>query len=100
MDFTSTVNTVNDMADGKRVTLTATTREIVPDQVQRRLLESRVRARAMLAAGFAKEGFFRDLNFQLKAPELERRTEILSRDSVGANSYRYEVMVKSGPVLG
>lgn len=99
MDFTSTVNTVNDVYNGKRVTLTASTKEVVPDQISRRLLESRVRARAMLAAGFAKEGFFRDLNFRLEAPKLERRTEILSKDKVGPHSYRYEVRVNAGPIL-
>lgn len=98
-NLTGTVNTVDDVVDGKMVTLTITSIGPVPDEISERAREARARARALVGAGFADEGYIRDLNFRLKTPELRRRTEILGSDQVGDNSYRYEVKVNSGPIL-
>lgn len=94
-----TVNNVTDGVDSKRVTLTATGLLPTDNQVQRMLMENRARARALVAAGFAENGFLRDFNPQLSSPKLKRRTEVLSRDQVGQDAFRYEIEVESGPLL-
>lgn len=89
-----TVTVVTGLNEGKRVSVTIPTAGI-SDTVA----ENRARARAMVAAGFAKEGFLRKLNIQLSAPKLERRTEIVDRFEVGDNETNYTVQVRPGVIL-
>lgn len=100
MDFLVTVNSSRNTADGKLVIATVSSKGVLPDQMARRRMEAQVRAKALAYAGFAKDGFLRNLNLQLETPRLERRTEIIGRDEVGDKVYRYEVEVKDGPLLG
>lgn len=91
---------VVDIADGKRVTVEVNTVNTEPMKNIERIRDNRARARALVAAGFAKEGFIRNLDFQLNLPRIERRTEILSKEQIDEDLWSYTIKVRSGIILG
>lgn len=63
------------------------------------LREAKARARALVVAGFADEGFVRNANLALEVPDLERRTEIVDERKVSEDGYSYTIRVRPGVVL-
>lgn len=61
-------------------------------------LDNRARARALVASGLASEGFLRDPDVAIDAPEATRKTKILSKNKMG-NAFKYTIMVRGGVVL-
>lgn len=97
MSYFGEVQNVQSLHDGKRVKL-AITKADITGEMGETLTETRARARAMVAAGFAKEGFLRQPNLAMELPRLERRTEIENKKRAGKDRL-YSVKVKGGPIL-
>lgn len=91
------VTNVVDTSDGKRVTVEV---RVLNSDVLDTVRDNRARARALVGAGFAKEGFIRNLDFELQLPRLERRTEIISKDKIGDDLWSYTIKVRSGVIFG
>lgn len=91
---------VVDLRDGKRVTVEVRTLNVDMIENLELFRDNRARARAMIAAGFAEEGFIRNLNLRLQAPEIDRRTEIIDKEKIDDDLWSYTIKVRSGIVLG
>lgn len=91
---------VEDLRDGKRATVEV--KVLKPDILDDRdidaelIRDNRARARALVGAGFAQDGFIRNLDFHLQLPRLERRTEIISKEKIGDDLWSYTIKVRSG----
>lgn len=93
------VTNVTDLDEGKRVTVEIRATDLSIDRMRTSLTDVRARARAMVGAGFAKEGFARTRDLGLEAPRIERRTEIVDKTRIGDNLWSYTIIVKPGVVL-
>lgn len=94
-----TATVVTDLDEGKRVSVSIKSAEQVPESMQERLTETRARARALIAAGFAEEGFIRNRDLAVDVPQIERRTEIVDKFQTGDNEWNYTINVRPGVVL-
>lgn len=85
--------------DGTRVTNVDIGTPVMSGGMAKKLREARARARALATAGFASDGFVRNMNLALQVPDLERRTEIVDERKVSDDAYNYTIRVRPGPVL-
>lgn len=95
---------VTDLRDGKRVTVEV--KVLKPDILEdmdinaELFRDNRARARALVGAGFAQDGFIRNLDFHLQLPRLKRRTEIISKEQLNDDLWSYTIKVRSGIIFG
>jgi hypothetical protein len=97
MTYFGELQLVQDLQDGKRVKLAIKKADMTGD-IGETLTDTRARARAMVAAGFAEEGFLRKPDLAMKLPRLERRTDIENKKKAGSERV-YSIRVRGGVVL-
>lgn len=94
------VTSVRDLDEGKMVTVELRTPRVGPStNVEERIRDFRARARALVGAGFAKEGFLRKADLELDAPKLRRRTDIVSKKEIEEGLWSYDIRVRPGVIL-
>jgi len=103
VDPDAAINSIRDAPQGKLVDLTV--RETVgsgffPEDFRKAGEKVRARGLALVGAGFASEGYLRNINLQFQAPTLDRRTEIINRTELDGDLVNFEILVRDGPFLG
>lgn len=97
MSYFGKVLEVQDLQNGKRVKI-AIKKASMSGKMGENLTEARARARAMVAAEFAEEGFLRKPDLALELPRLERRTKIENKKRTNGDRV-YSIRVRGGPIL-
>lgn len=93
------VESVEDIKRGKLVRLKIKSANIKLLDSKRDPTDIRARARALIAAGIREEGFIRKPNLAVEAPDMERKTKIISKEKIDNNVFRYIIRIEPGLIL-